>query len=394
MPKHGGATSDRRTFLKGLSKATAGIALTGCGLFDSALALAQEPATAMASGSGKRREMKVGGQRVTTIDIHCHGAVREVWDLAKDHLGPDVPHDDAERIKSLETVTQALTNSSYVAQRLADMDALGFDVQVISINPFWYWMEPGLASKVVQIQNEKLAALSAAHPDRFAAMGTVALQHPDLAAEQMEDGVKKYGMHAFSIGASVYGDELSNPKYHPFWAKAEQLATLIFIHPVGLSGTGDRPQDNPRFRGNGFLGNVIGQPLETTLALTHLIQDGTLDQFPNLKICAAHGGGYLASYAGRSDQCVTAFPKDCKPLKKAPSEYLKQLYYDSIVITSEGMRHLIAEVGVNRVMLGTDYPTYWNRNGIDRVLEVPGLSDAKKVAILGGTAAKLLQINI
>ena len=146
-----------------------------------------------------------------------------------------------------------------------------------------------------------------------------------------------------------------------------------------------------RFGGNGQLGNVIGNPLETTVALSHLIQDGVLDRFPNLKICAAHGGGFLPNYASRSDRCLTAFPDACKPLKKMPSEYLKQLYYDSLVFTPEGMRHLIAEVGVQQVMIGTD-GNRWNHEAVDRVLAVPGLSDEDKIAILGGNAAKLLRI--
>ena len=138
--------------------------------------------------------------------------------------------------------------------------------------------------------------------------------------------------------------------------------------------------------------NVIGNPLETTVALSHLIQEGILDRFPGLKICAAHAGGFLPSYSSRSDQCLKTFPEDCKPLKKLPSEYLKQLYYDSILFTNEGMRHLIAEVGASQIVLGTDFPTRWNRNAVDRILAVPGLSDAKRTAMLGGTLTKLLRL--
>jgi aminocarboxymuconate-semialdehyde decarboxylase len=223
----------------------------------------------------------------------------------------------------------------------------------------------------------------------------VAIQHPDLAVGQLDEGVKKFGLRGFAISGSVNGKELSDPVLHPFWKKAEELQTLIFIHPQGFSNSGDypTPEQEPRFQGNGRLANVIGQPLETTLALTHLIQDGTLDLFPRVKICAAHGGGYLPSYAGRNDQCLIAFPKECKPLKKEPSEYLKQLYYDSIVVTPEGMRHLIAEVGYTQVVIGTDYGTYWNRDPVDRILEVPSLTEEQKIAILSGTSHQLLKIN-
>jgi len=198
-------------------------------------------------------------------------------------------------------------------------------------------------------------------------------------------------MRGFLLGGSVNREELSGTKFHIVWTEAERLGAVLFIHPWGFNGTGDLMPGQPRFGGNGQLGNVIGNPLETTIALSHLIQDGTLDLFPNLKVLAAHGGGYLPNYAGRSDQCLTAFPPGCKPLKKAPSEYLKQLYYDSMLFTPEGLRHLINEVGASRIMLGTD-GNRWNHEVVDRVLDVPELSDTDRIAILGGTAAKLLRI--
>jgi aminocarboxymuconate-semialdehyde decarboxylase len=165
---------------------------------------------------------------------------------------------------------------------------------------------------------------------------------------------------------------------------------LIFIHPQGtpeINATG-------RLKGNGVLENVIGNPLETTIALSHLIFEGTLDAYPGLKICGAHGGGYLPSYAARSDEGCETFPTRCTvALKKHPTEYLKQLYYDSMVFTSEGLRHLIAEVGVGQIMMGTDYPFPWTKVAVDHILDTPGLSDADRIAMLSGTAHKLLGIK-
>ena len=223
----------------------------------------------------------------------------------------------------------------------------------------------------------------------------MALQYPDLAAQQLEDGVKKYGLRGAAIGGSVNGEELSDPKFHPFWAKAEQLGVLVFIHPQGSGVAAEIPG---RLKGNGLLENVIGNPLETTIALSHLVFEGTLDRFPGLKICAAHGGGYLPSYAGRSDQGCLTFPNRCPgpkdgPLKKKPTEYLKQLYYDNIMFTPEAMRHLVAEVGAGQIVVGTDFPYPWTKTAVDLVLATPGLSDAERAAMLGGTAAKLLGIN-
>ncbi len=146
-------------------------------------------------------------------------------------------------------------------------------------------------------------------------------------------------------------------------------------------------------RGNGGLDNAIGNPLETTIALSHLIFEGTLDRFPGLKLCSAHGGGYLPSYAARSDAIGVTFPQRVKPLKKRPTEYLRQLYFDSLVFTPEALRHLTAETGSSQIVMGTDYPYPWTSTSVDHILATPGLTDAQRIAMLGGTAAKLLGIT-
>src|SRR5207247_9056542 len=160
-----------------------------------------------------------------------------------------------------------------------------------SVKSYRYTTARDGTANTIQMQNEALVEVCATNPDRFVAFATIALQHPDLAVQQLVDGVKKYGLRGASTGGSVDGRELSDPKFHPFWAKAEELGVLIFIHPQGpaeLAASG-------RLAGNGLLTNTIGNPLETTIALSHLIFEGTLDQFPGLKICAAHGGDYLPS---------------------------------------------------------------------------------------------------
>jgi aminocarboxymuconate-semialdehyde decarboxylase len=268
------------------------------------------------------------------------------------------------------------------------MDEQGIDMAALSINPYWYKAERDVAQAVIKLQNEKLAELCASRPERFVAFASVALQHPDLAAQQLEEGVKKLGLRGAAIGGSVFGEELSDPKFHPFWAKAEELGCLVFIHPRGIEDL------DKRLKGNGGLTNVIGNPIETTIALSHLIFEGTLDRFPGLKICAAHGGGYLPSYAARSDAGCVTFPDRCpKPLKKKPTEYLRQIYYDSIVFTPEALRHLAAEVGPGQIVMGTDYPFPWEKASVNLILGTPGLSDAERAAMLGGTAARLLRIK-
>jgi len=378
----------RREFLKSASGTAAGILFAGCDCVNSMASLALYPwqSSADLGTNRKRREVSVAGSRVKVIDVHAHVRVPEAWNLVKDRVGREGRPGDAAQATS----DNAGNTHNDIGKRLADMDEMGVDVQALSINPFWYWADVDLSRKIIQVQNEKIAEFCAGHPDRFLGLGSVALQYPALAIEQMEEGVKKFGMRGFAIAGSVNGDDLSAAKFHPFWAKAQELDTLIFIHPQSAG----QPIDGRRLQGNGYLDNVIGHPLETTLALTHLIQDGTLDLFPNLKICAAHGGGYLPSYSGRNDQCLTAYPQLCKPLKKLPTEYLKQLYFDSVLFTPEDMRHLVAVVGASQVVVGTDYPTKWNRTPVDRIFDTPGLSDADRTAIFSGTLAKLLKVNV
>jgi aminocarboxymuconate-semialdehyde decarboxylase len=271
--------------------------------------------------------------------------------------------------------------------RLKAMDEQGIDVEALSINPFWYEAERDVAETLIDLQNRKLAEICATWPDRFVAFATVALQHPDLAVKQVEDGIKKYGLRGVSTGGSVNGMELADPKLHPFWAKVEQLGALVFIHPQGTPEL----EASGRLNGNGVLTNTIGNPLETTIALSHLIFEGTLDLYPGLKICAAHGGGYLPSYGPRSDAIGMTFPhRMTRQLKKKPTEYIRQLYYDTIVFTSEALRHLAAESGPGQILMGTDYPYPWTSTSVDHILNTPGFSDEEKAAMLGGTAARLL----
>lgn len=363
---------DRRQFLKGVSASVAGL-LAGGGI---GRASAQQRGASTA-----RRPVSIAGRRVKTVDIHAHVVIPEAANLLK-----GTPLDGRGGAGGGAGSAQVMG-----PERLTVMDGYGIDVQVLSINPFWYTADRELATRLIDLQNDKLAEMCAARPDRFVPIATIALQHPDLAAKQLEDARKKHNMRGAAIGCSVEGSELSDPKFDRVWATAQELGMLLFMHPqnsAAATGVANR------VRGLGGLGNVIGNPLETTIALSHLIFDGTLEKFPNVKFCGAHGGGYLPSYAHRGDHGCVVQPDQCKglTLKKAPSEYLKQVYVDSLVFTSEGLRHLAAEVGVGRVMIGTDYPFPWVDAPIDHVLNTPGFSDADRIAILGGTACALLGI--
>jgi len=351
---------NRRQFFEQTTLPIAGALIAG-GISGSAALFAQ------ASGSSRRRQVMVAGRRVKTVDVHSHCVVPGIMEM----IGQKTP-----------------ANAALVmgTDRLQQMDAQGIDVEVLSINPFWYAAERELAGRLIKTQNEQLSAFCAAHADRFVGLATVSLQHPDLAAEQLEDGMKRLGLRGGSLGASINGEELASARFDPFWAKAEALGAPLFIHPQGVP-------ELRRLQGNGLLTNVIGNPLDTTIALSHLIFEGTLDRFPRLKICAAHGGGFLPSYADRSDHGCLTFPEQCaKTPGKRPTEYLKQLYFDSLVFSGEALRHLVAVCGVSQIVLGTDYPYPWTSTAVDHVLGAPGLSDADRVAILGGNAATLLNI--
>ena len=366
---------NRRDFITAAAGATVGILASGSGLVDARAALRQ-----VGAPPGKRRELTIAGRRVKTVDLHAHCFVPEVMDLVK-----DTPL--AQTAKANLTGNIVLGNP----QRLIDMDAQGIDYQAINVNAWGYAAERALARDIVALQNERISQWCAKHPDRFVGMATLALQHPDLAAEQLDHAVKKLGLRGAAIGGSVEGVELSDRKFDPFWAKAQELGIVLFMHPQPAPGT----TQNQRLQGKGLLGNTIGNPLETTVFLSHLIFEGTLDRFPGLKICAAHAGGYLASYSGRSDAlCGRAGGNgdDCRALKKKPSEYFRrELLVDTMIFHEEGLRHLVAEAGVGQIVYGTDYPFDWPV-GIDFVVNAKFLSNAEKEAILGGNAMKLLKI--
>ncbi len=329
----------------------------------------------------ERIPVRVGGRRVKVVDVHAHCSLDGTDALLRGTplAGRGLP--DGQLRNGLD------------AQRIADMDRMSVDVQVVSVNPFWYDADPNTAAQLIDFQNAKLAEICLAYPGRFAAFATVALQHPDLAALQLQAAVTRYNMRGAAIGCSVEGEELSSPRFDPFWKKAQELEALIFIHPQqSATATGIAK----RVQGNGVLGNVIGNPLETTIALSHMIFEGTLDRFPELRICAAHGGGFLPSYAHRMDHGCLVFPAQCNKQgpgpKKQPSEYLRQIYFDSLVFTPEALRHLVAEWGPERFMLGTDYPYPWVTAPVDHVLQTPQLKNTDRAAILGDTACKLLGI--
>ena len=328
-----------------------------------------------------------------TIDLHCHALVPAV-----EALVTGTPQKAAEPALALQTMGVASVAHNNTAmlptagprltridQRLADMDTMGVDVQVISPSPtqYYYWADAGLAREIVRVENQSIAELCAQHPTRLAGLGTIALQHPQLAIEQLDHAVKGLGLKGVEISTSVNGKELNDLSLRGFWARAEALGALVFIHPFG-STLGERTATH-------YLVNTIGQPLETTVALSHLIFGGVLDAHPGLRIVAAHGGGYLPSYIGRSDHAFAVRPEAAADARKKPSEHLKRIWFDSIVYDPMALRHLVDRVGASQVVVGTDYPFDMGHYDMHALVDAtPGLSEAERLAILGGNAAKLI----
>jgi aminocarboxymuconate-semialdehyde decarboxylase len=344
--------------------------------------------------SAQAVDYATGRRKALTIDMHCHALTLEVERLVANR--PERAAEAAMQLrmyggesvaynqKFFPTLLPQLTR---LDQRLADMDRMGVDIQVVSPSPnqYYYWADEDLARQIVATQNEHIASMCAAHPERLRGLGNVAMQHSELSVQQLTDCVRKYGLRGVEVSSAVNGLELADRNFERFWAKAEEIGCLVFIHPLGTS-IGERVNQY-------YLGNIIGQPIETAIALSHLIFGGVLDRYPGLKICAAHGGGYLPSYIGRSDHGYHVRPEARKPGRE-PSEYLKQIYFDSLVYTPEGLRHLIAEVGVTQIVVGTDYPFDMGSYGIhDLIAQTPGLSEAEQALILGGNAARLLRLE-
>ena len=362
---------NRRNFLKITAQSLTGLAFCSCGL-EHAVAQGES------KGRGALFPVSVGGKRVKTVDVHAHCLFQESIDLM------------GEQAKNVLPPTKGVKEHFIVIEeRVKAMQAQGIDLQVLSINPFWYKQNREVAEQICRINNEGLAALCAAEPSHFAAFASLAMQFPDLAVKQLEHAVKVLGLKGAAIGGSVVGLDFSDSQFRPILAKAEELGAVLFIHPQST------PELANRFKGNGWLSNTIGNPLDTTLALEHLIYEGVLDELPNLKLLAAHGGGYLGSYAPRMDHSCFVSPQNCNSnivLKKAPSQYLKQIYFDNLVFTPEALRHLVAEVGSSQLMLGTDHPIPWEEHPAELVLNTKTLTNAQKIAILGGNARKLLNL--
>jgi aminocarboxymuconate-semialdehyde decarboxylase len=351
---------DRRRFLKAVGYASVG-----------GIVLGSFP---VSSAQHARRQISIAGRRVEVVDMHAHCEIKAI-----------------ERLVTRTPFERKVRDSRVLGpRRLELLDERGIDIQAIHVGQYWWYAaDHDLTRRITRAMNEGMAEWVADHPDRFVALSAVSLQHPELAAEELEFAVQELGLRGASIGGHVNGEVPSSSRFDPFWAKVEELDVPVFMHPQ----RSEFLVKEGGFEGRGDLANIIGNPLETTMFLSRLIFDATFDRFPGLKVCGAHGGGYLPSYAGRTEVACDVRPNAECANRKRPHEYLKtNILADSMVFTDEGLRHLVAEMGASQVVYGTDIPYDWP-DTLHLILDATYLSNAEKEAILGGNLAKLLRIT-
>jgi aminocarboxymuconate-semialdehyde decarboxylase len=332
-------------------------------------------------------------KKVVTVDIHCHIATPEVEPLVKNLFTPE--KEPLFRFATPETLQinrqlfaglrPKLTDPQ---ERLKDMDRMGIAIQAISPGPnqFYYWTDGELGAKLARMQNDRVAEIVRAHPDRFVGMGTLPLQDTPRAVLELERLVRELGFHAVEISSNVAGADFDDPRFAPFWAKVQELDVLVFVHPVGFS-------DAARLK-DYYLNNVIGQPLEEAVFVSRLIFGGVLERYPNLKIVVGHGGGYLPFYPGRMDHAYKVRPEARQHISRPPSEYLKKLYFDSIVYQEPSLENLVRFAGSDHVLLGTDYPfDMGEADPVGFINQLTSAPPSARAQILGGNAMRLLKFE-
>lgn len=274
-----------------------------------------------------------------------------------------------------------------VGQRLAAMDRAGVATQILSswIDLMAYSLDGTAGSRFCRTFNEALAGLVEAHPDRFLALASAPLQAPQRAAVELRHAVGRLGMVGVEIGTTVNGTELDDRGLDPFWSAAEELGAIVLVHPMEpLAGRG-----LARY----FLHNAVGRPAETTIAVAHLILGGVLERFQQLRVCVVHGGGFLPYQRGRLDRAYLAKPKlAAVNLTRAPSAWLRQLYYDTVVHDPGVLAWLIDFAGADHVVLGSDYPfEMGDPDPVGTVRSVTGLDERQRHLILRGNLERLMR---
>ena len=328
-----------------------------------------------------------------TVDIHAHVFTPACQELVAGLMEPEYEpfffwagKETAEyQGRHTAEIMPKLTD---VDVRLADMDAMGIDVQAISVAPpqYYYWTDVELGRTLARMQNENLASIVHDHPDRFVGLATVPMQDVSSAVRELEHCVREYGFRGVEINTNIFGLDLDDPRYRPFFAKAEELDVVVLLHPNGFTH-GERLQKY-------YMTNVIGNPLDTTVAINRIIHGGVLEEHPALKLCLVHGGGFLPFYSSRIDHSYELRPEGRHHITRPPSTYLKQVFVDCLVFDSVHLEFLIQQMGADHVVIGTDYPfDMGHYDPLGQIDGVRGLGDEDRELIRSATAAKLLKLD-
>jgi aminocarboxymuconate-semialdehyde decarboxylase len=324
-----------------------------------------------------------------TVDIHSHVGVPAAAKFVEPHLNPAtiaLGHFANAETKALSQKQEAdIRARADLDTRLADLDAMGVDVQIVLPPPpqCYYTVPLDIAVKASQLVNDGIAEFCGRKPERLKPFATVPMTDGGEAAKELERCCKKLGFKGVQILTNVAGKELSDPAFEPFWKKAEELGALVIIHPNGFT----HAERLTRF----YFNNVIGNPLETTIALHYLIFDGVLERHPDLKILAVHGGGYLGAYPGRIDHAWGARSDSHGQLPYPPTTYLKKIYFDTVVFTPHQLAELVRLYGADHIIMGTDYPyDMADYDPVSHIASVDGFDESTRAAIAGGNAKRLL----
>lgn len=325
------------------------------------------------------------------IDMHTHALSKRVEPLVagkydpmsnpyRRDMSPASRDTDAEQGKILPGLMLD------VAKRREMMAKMGVDIQVVAPAPAQqnYWADEELLVALSRVQNEDIAALVAQDPQHFAGMGTLPMRFPQRAIEEAVHGVETLGLRGFQIDTRVEELELSNAAFDPLYARLAELRAPLFVHPLGFSH-GQR-------LGDFFMVNSVGQPVEETMAIAHFIMGGILDRHPGLDVVIAHGGGYYPFYAARMDHAWKVRPEVRRLTADAPSTYLKRMWFDTCVFSPNLIDQLVAAVGVDRVMMGSDYPFDMGDDDPVGLVKRSNLSDDDRQKILFGNASRLFRI--
>ena len=327
---------------------------------------------------------------VRTIDTHTHVLTEETAALLRKEAAK-VPV----TITPVDAESAALDVGGVVyrpfprggfdlAHRLRDMDAMGVDVQVLSVTPqtYLYNQDASLGAMTAAIQNDQIAKLVKQNPQRFMGIATLPMQAPEKAADELKRAMTKLNLRGAMFASNIIGKNLDDPSFEPVWATAEELGAFVFIHPNNVAGA-DRMKSY-------YLNNLIGNPLDTTIGAACLYFGGVLDRYPKLTVVLAHGGGFTPYQAARWEHGWHVRPEPKKNIAKQPVDIAKRFYYDTILHSAPVLEFMIEHVGADRVMLGSDYP--YDMGMMDCVKHVRGLkiSDADKATILSTCAQALL----